>query len=101
MKNPVPLLRRLAFIEGISFLLLLFVAMPLKYLANLPQAVKVAGWAHGVLFVLLCLALVQTMNATRWSLGRCAAVFIAALLPFGPFILDSRMAAWEKEDTAA
>lgn len=97
MKNPVPLLRRLTLVEGVSFLLLLFIAMPLKYLAGLPIAVKICGWIHGLLFVAFCFALLQTMLAMNWTFKRAATVFIASLLPFGPFVLDRRMREWERE----
>jgi len=97
MKNSVPFLRRIALLEGVSFLLLLGIAMPLKYFAGMPVAVKVVGWAHGLLFVLLCWALLQTLLAAGWSLKRGAVVFVAALLPCGPFLLDARMREWEKE----
>ena len=95
--HPVTSLRHLALVEGVSFLVLLGIAMPLKYLAGLPMAVKVVGWIHGLLFVLFCLALLRVMMATNWSFGRSAVVFIASLLPFGPFLLDRRMRDWEKE----
>lgn len=101
MKNPIPLLRRLALIEGVSFLILLFIAMPLKYLAGMPMAVKIVGWAHGLLFVAFCFALLQTMLTMNWGFKRAAIVFIASLLPFGPFVLDRRMRAWEKETPPA
>lgn len=94
--RPVALLRRLAFVEGISFLVLLGIAMPLKHFAGLPAAVKYVGWAHGLLFIALCLVLVQVLMSTNWPLKRAALVFVAALLPFGPFVLDRRMSAWEK-----
>ncbi|MFZ4765628.1 MAG: DUF3817 domain-containing protein [Roseimicrobium sp.] len=97
MKNPATLLRRLSLVEGVSYLVLLGIAMPLKYLAGLPLAVQIVGWAHGLLFVALCFALLQTMLVKGWPLLRCAVVFIGALLPFGPFVLDKRMAAWEQE----
>ena len=97
MKNPVPTLRRLTLIEGVSFLLLLGVAMPLKYLAGMPLAVKIAGWAHGLLFVAFCFALLRTMLVMDWSFRRGVAVFVASLLPFGPFFLDQRMRQWETE----
>lgn len=96
MSSPVPFLRRTAFIEGISFLVLLFVAMPLKYFAGMPKAVLITGWIHGVLFIAFCIALLRTMLVAKWSFARCTIVFIAALLPFGPFILDRRMAEWEQ-----
>lgn len=71
--------------------------MPLKYLADMPMAVKVTGWVHGVLFVLFCCALLQVMLKTSWSMGRSALVFVSALLPLGPFLLDGRMKTWERE----
>ncbi|MFZ4682736.1 MAG: DUF3817 domain-containing protein [Terrimicrobiaceae bacterium] len=89
------LLRIVALIEGVSFLVLLGVAMPLKYAAGLPQAVKIFGWAHGVLFVALCLLLLKVTLEERWPLTRSAMVFIAALLPFGPFIIDKRLKHYE------
>ena len=96
-RNPIPLLRTLALVEGASFLVLLFVAMPLKYFAGLPMAVKVVGWIHGVLFVAFVAALVWTMIAARWSIGRGALVLVAALVPFGPFVIDRRMKGYAEE----
>lgn len=101
MKNPVPLLRRVALIEGASFLILLGIAMPLKYLAGMPLAVKVVGWAHGVLFVAFCFLLLQAMLVMGWSFARSAVVFVASLLPFGPFLLDRKMKQWELEKPKA
>ena len=97
MKNPVPFLRHVAFAEAISFLALLFVAMPLKYFAGLPLAVKIVGLAHGLLFLLLCFALARVMRMAQWPLARGALIFVAALLPFGPFVVDRRMRAYEEE----
>jgi integral membrane protein len=99
--NPIPLLRHLAIIEGLSFLVLLFVAMPLKYAAGMPVAVRVVGLVHGVLFIALCVILVRTTIVARWKMGRAALVFLAALLPFGPFLIDRRMKAFEEEYQAA
>lgn len=97
MKNPFPLLRTLAWIEGVSFLLLVGIAMPLKYLADMPLAVKIVGWAHGVLFVAFCGALLLTMLLAGWTIARAAVFFIAALLPFGPFVVDGRLRRHEEE----
>ncbi len=97
MKNPIPLLRIIALVEGVSFLLLLGVAMPLKYFAGLPLAVKVAGSIHGVLFIAFGLLLLQTMVVARWTLLRGTTVLAAALLPFGPFVMDRRMRAYDAE----
>jgi integral membrane protein len=96
--RPMPsLLRATARLEALSFLVLLGIAMPLKHLAGHPGAVKVVGWIHGVLFVAFCLALLRTMRGRRWPLRRAAFVFVVALVPFGPFVFDRRIAAWEAE----
>ena len=79
------------------FLFLLGVAMPLKYAAGMPVAVKVAGWIHGVLFILFVIALVRVVRAARWPIGRTATIFVGALLPFGPIVLDPRMKRYESE----
>ncbi len=91
LSTPVGRLRLIAMIEGISLLLLLGVAMPLKYWAGMPLAVNLVGWAHGVLFVLFCLILPYTMWVAKWSILKGAVVLIAALVPFGPFIIDRRL----------
>ncbi|MFN7142075.1 MAG: DUF3817 domain-containing protein [Limisphaerales bacterium] len=96
MKSPIPFLRKVALIEGTSFLLLL-AAMPLKYGMGIPGPVKVIGWAHGVLFVLFCLALLQTFIVAKWSLGRATLIFISSLVPFGPFLVDKRMKSYDEE----
>ena len=96
-RNPIPLLRAAGLVEGGSFLVLLFVAMPLKYIGGLPQAVKVVGWVHGVLFIVFAAALLYTTFFARWPIGRAALVFVAALLPFGPFVIDRRMKHYDAE----
>lgn len=97
MTNPIPFLRKIALAEGVSFLVLLGIAMPLKYFAGYPMAVLVAGSIHGLLFVIFCFALLRAMTAARWSLGRAASVFVASLLPFGPFLFDKKLRGWEAE----
>lgn len=96
--NPVGFLRRIGLIEGISFLVLLGVAMPLKYAAGLPIAVKVVGWAHGLLFMLYLFALWKATVAQRWAASRVMAAILAALLPFGTFWLDAKL---RQEESAA
>jgi integral membrane protein len=71
--------------------------MPLKYFAGQPGAVKVAGWIHGLLFIVFCGALLRTIVVARWPLARAALVFVAALLPFGPFVVDRRMKEYAEE----
>jgi integral membrane protein len=71
--------------------------MPLKYAAHMPMAVKIAGWVHGVLFVVFVVALVRAVKQAQWPTGRAATVFVGALLPFGPMVLDSRMKRYAAE----
>ena len=83
--------RAIAFIEGVSYLLLLAVAMPLKYIAGFPGAVLAVGWAHGVLFVLYLAALAEVSFKRRWRLVRILGAFVASLVPFGTFVLDAQL----------
>jgi integral membrane protein len=89
LKTPIERLRAVGLLEGTSFLVLLFIAMPLKYFAGMPLAVKAAGWAHGLLFMLYLLALGHAASAHSWSLLRVGAGFIASVVPFGPFVFDA------------
>jgi integral membrane protein len=91
LKTPIGRLRAVGLLEGASFLVLLFIAMPLKYAAGMPLAVKLVGWAHGLLFVSYLLVLGHTASTLRWPAVRVGGAFIAALLPFGPFVLDARL----------
>lgn len=83
-------LRVVGMLEGISYLLLLGVAMPLKYFAGQPEAVRVVGMAHGVLFLLYVAATAQAAFKHRWTLGRTALIGAASLFPFGPFYVDAK-----------
>lgn len=94
-------LRITAWLEGISFLVLLGVAMPMKYAAGKPEWVLVVGWIHGALFMLLVILLTLVMNRQDWPLKRVGFVILAALLPFGPFVFDRRIRRYEEEGAAA
>ena len=85
-------LRQLAIIEGVSTLVLFFVAMPLKYFADMPLAVTVAGSIHGFLFVALVIMLLVAIAKVPISVGLAAAGIVAAVLPGGPFLLERRLA---------
>jgi integral membrane protein len=91
MKNPIRFLRRVGMAEAISFLVLLLIAMPLKYMANMPIGVKVVGPIHGALFVLYAAALVRAAVVAKLSIGRCFILFLASFLPFGPLFADARL----------
>jgi len=83
--------RLIALLEGISFIILLFIAMPLKYLAGMPLAVKSIGWVHGALFVFYVILLVQVWIEYNWKFIKVLGAFIASLLPFGTFYLDKKL----------
>lgn len=84
-------LRAVGLAEGVSFLVLLGIAMPLKYFAGMPSAVRVVGLAHGVLFILFVLAVFEAMGSLRWSWRQVALALLASLLPFGTLLLDRRL----------
>jgi len=86
-------LRLLSFVEAISTLLLFFVAMPLKYLADMPMAVTVVGSVHGFLFVGLVLALAVAIGRVPISKGLALGGMVGAVVPFGPFVVDRWLAA--------
>lgn len=86
--NLMSLLRAVSLTEGVSYLVLLLVAMPLKYLWGEPLAVKYVGWAHGVLFMALGALLLLAMLRAGLSFKLALIVGIAALLPGGPFFAD-------------
>jgi integral membrane protein len=88
MKNSLSVLRLLAFLEGISYITLLGIAMPLKYYYGKPEAVKILGMAHGILFVLYVIVLLIVHLKLRWSYGRTLGAFVASLIPFGTFYAD-------------
>jgi len=90
-KSTSKLIRQVGTLEGISYLFLLFVAMPLKYFADHPLAVKYTGWAHGVLFVAYMYMILQGFLKLDWSIVKMARAFIASLLPFGTIWLDRKL----------
>lgn len=79
---------RIGLMEAISFLLLLGVAMPLKYLAGMPKAVSVVGMAHGILFMAYLYMINECRQAFGWSLKTAALGALASVLPFGPFVYE-------------
>ncbi len=92
MSGVVGWLRAVGFAEGCSFLLLLLVAMPLKYLAAEPRPVQVVGAVHGALWVLFLGLAAAVGRRRQWPLGRYVAAFAASVLPGGPFVFDRVLA---------
>ncbi len=86
----IALFRKISIAEGISYLLLLFIAMPLKYFANISLAVTYTGWAHGLLFVVYFAVLGYIWLDRGWKFSLVFKASVAALLPFGPFWFDRK-----------
>lgn len=80
--------RAISVIEGISYVALLAIAMPLKYAAGMPAVVTHAGRIHGALFVLFVIGLVSAATHQKWSRRAAAIAFVAALVPLGAFWLE-------------
>lgn len=98
--RPLWHLRIASMLEGISYLFLLFVAMPMKYAAGKPLWVSWAGRVHGGLFVLLALVLLRCTLARGWNMQRALRVVGFALVPFGAFFLDREFARELRTDSA-
>ena len=87
-KTPVSRVVSVGRIEGVSTLVLFFIAMPLKYFADQPMAVTYVGWIHGVLFISLAVVTFVAWINKFLSFGQATLVAIGALFPFGPFIVE-------------
>jgi len=90
-QNSLQSLRSTGHWEAISYLLLLFIAMPLKYIWGWPEAVSVIGMAHGVLWMAYIGLALWCQLKHHWSVKITAWLFLASLLPFGPFVADARL----------
>ena len=90
-------MRLISLIEGLSFLVLLGVAMPLKYVVGIPEVVSVVGAAHGVLFILYALAAGALMLALRWSPLWFIGAMVASVVPFGTFYIDARLKRFQQQ----
>jgi integral membrane protein len=90
--------RKIAFAEGVSFLVLLLIAMPLKYLADLPIAVTIVGGLHGLLFIGFIVMAWEVKNEYKKDWAWVAKSFIASIVPFGTFVMDHKQ--WKKEEAA-
>lgn len=86
--------RKVGMSEGISFLVLLFIAMPLKYFANFPIAVTIVGGLHGVLFIAFLVLAWETKKEYAKPFFWLAKALLASILPFGTFVMDRE---WKEE----
>lgn len=81
----------IAILEGLSFLGLLGIAMPIKYILGKPEATEIIGMAHGVLFITYVLMVVLIRKQLGWNVKTTALALTASVLPFGPFVVDRKL----------
>ena len=86
----IKLFRSISFLEGVSLLILLFIAMPLKYIWENPSYVKVVGMAHGILFIAYVFFALIVKSKLKWNFKTLAIVLIASVIPFGTFYIDKK-----------
>lgn len=86
--NQVKNFKIVSTLEAISFLVLLGIAMPLKYMFDQPQYVKMVGWGHGVLFILYVIGAFMMYKKLNWSPKVLLIVLACSLIPFGPFYVE-------------
>ena len=96
--SQIRMFRMIALAEGCSFLILLCIAMPMKYFMGMPEVVRVVGSIHGGLFVLYVGLLAVIHFRQRWSVIFSLYAFVASIIPFGTFVLDKQLR--EKEVAA-
>lgn len=96
LSNTLGRLRLTGILEGLSFIILLAIAMPLKYLAGKPGMVSIVGMAHGVLFVLYILLSVMAKFQYPWSWKRVLLLWTASIVPFGTFYADYKLLRHER-----
>tara|TARA_R100000353_G_C6490086_1_gene191507 strand:+ start:373 stop:681 length:309 start_codon:yes stop_codon:yes gene_type:complete len=77
-------------LEAISFLVLLGIAMPLKYIWDLPQMVQIVGMAHGILFILYLIGAYYMFEKLQWSVRTLLIVMGCSVIPFGPFYVEKK-----------
>lgn len=91
LKDKLSRFRLIALVEGYSFLILLFIAMPVKYIGGEPILVKIVGMTHGILFLLFIAFLYECFKEYRWKSSFMGYAMLASLLPFGTFFLDKKL----------
>ena len=82
--------RTIAILEGISFLSLFCIGMPLKYMADIPEPNIYIGYTHGFLFIAYVVLAIVFCMEKKWGIGRFLILFVASLLPFGTFYIDKK-----------
>ena len=84
------LFRIIALLEGVSYIVLLFIAVPIKYILHDEFYVKMLGMPHGILFIMYILLAFKIRNRMNWNLNQFIIIIISSLIPFGTFYVDSK-----------
>lgn len=90
LENQIRIFRWISILEGISFLVLLFLAMPLKYFFDYPQMVQVVGMAHGILFIAYLFGAIWMYKPLNWTMRTLIIVVVCSMVPFGPFYIENK-----------
>ena len=90
LNNQIRAFKWISILEGISFLVLLMIAMPLKYIWEAPRMVEVVGMLHGILFVAYILGAFLLFRQLSWNYKTLAVVCVSSILPFGPFYVEKK-----------
>ena len=90
MLSFITIFRIVAFLEGVSFILLLFIATPIKYLSGNPEYVKLLGMPHGLLFIVYIILAFMLKKDLSWNNKTFGLVLLAAIIPFGTFYVDRK-----------
>lgn len=90
MPKLLPFFRIIALLEGVSYILLLFIATPIKYFYEDPQYVKLLGMPHGVLFMAYVVMAVLISSDMKWPTRTLWVVLLASIIPFGTFYIDKK-----------
>lgn len=91
LKTPLGRLRMVAFVEGLSFLAILFITMPCKYFLQNPIPNKICGMLHGVLFIWYVFAIIECKITYGWSIRKFVVAFVASIIPCGTFWADEKL----------
>lgn len=90
LQNQIKVFKWVSIFEGVSFLVLLLIAMPLKYIWDSPEMVQVVGMAHGLLFVAYVLGAFLLFKPLGWSVKTLMVVCVSSVLPLGPFYVEKK-----------
>ena len=83
--------RVISAIEGLSFLVLVFIAMPIKYIGGDPIPVKIVGMTHGILFIIFMISLFEAKIKQEWDTGFVFQLFVLSLIPFGALLIERKV----------